>query len=868
MATVYNGVVLNDQDTMIVSSGITAYDTVITAGANPYHTRQTVEEGGSAVRTEVKKGGLYVSGGGYVNSAVINGSSACMYVSANGSANGTVVKNNGELYVSAGAKVTNVNVDSTGHMEINVTKDTILTGTSHGKSVLVSNGVTSNITLHDATTMVVASNWVSYDTIISAGANPYQTRQTVEEGGSAVRTEVKKGGLYISGGGYANSAMVNGGSASMYISAAGYAGNTTVKNGGVVYVHSGGTVGGSLSIENGGSVNVSSGGIVDFALQGRTAGADYLINDISAISGSPNYTVTVSANQAEGTYRLAQGAEDFTGTVTVRNTNGTSYGTVTANGDTLRYNGIYSYRLTENDGNLQLTVTNDSIDLNISNYQVSKTTLSSAEPLTLSFTVNNNGAKTAAASVLKIYDGDRFLREVSVGSIAAGSSRNCTVTIAAGKLSAGTRQIHVVADANNTINETNETNNRAYRTVKVQQPDLRVPSFEVSKNSINTKESTKLTFKVFNDGAGLAPESMIKVYDGDKLLREIALGEIAAGGYRNCTITIPAGKLTPGSHKIYVVVDANNTLPESNENNNRAYRTINVVKRADLRVPSFEVSKNNINTKESTKLTFQVFNDGDKLAPESMIKVYDGDKLIREIALGEIDAGGYRNCTITIPAGKLSVGSHKIYVVLDANNTISEANEGNNRAYRTINVAKKADLRVPSFEMTSNSITSGESTKLTFQVFNDGDKLAPESMIKVYDGDKLLREIALGEIAAGGYRNCTITLTSGKLSVGTHKIYVVVDANGTVAESNEDNNRAYRTLFVKSGSKSSEIAAKDDNSWDVCGTGSVDALCGGNYTDLGEWSLENSAALTRSAADILTTDKEESRLLNSGKLAG
>jgi len=280
------------------------------------------------------------------------------------------------------------------------------------------------------------------------------------------------------------------------------------------------------------------------------------------------------------------------------------------------------------------------------------------------------------------------------------------------------------------------------------------------------------------------------------------------------------------------------------------------------------VSKNNINTKESTKLTFQVFNDGDKLAPESMIKVYDGDKLIREIALGEIDAGGYRNCTITIPAGKLSVGSHKIYVVLDANNTISEANEGNNRAYRTINVAKKADLRVPSFEMTSNSITSGESTKLTFQVFNDGDKLAPESMIKVYDGDKLLREIALGEIAAGGYRNCTITLTSGKLSVGTHKIYVVVDANGTVAESNEDNNRAYRTLFVKSGSKSSEIAAKDDNSWDVCGTGSVDALCGGNYADLGEWSLENSAALTRSAADILTTDKEESRLLNSGKLAG
>jgi len=89
-----------------------------------------------------------------------------------------------------------------------------------------------------------------------------------------------------------------------------------------------------------------------------------------------------------------------------------------------------------------------------------------------------------------------------------------------------------------------------------------------------------------------------------------------------------------------------------------------------------------------------------------------------------------------------------------------------------------------------------------------------------------------------------------------------------IAESNESNNNSYRTIFVKEPVRSLAAAPKENNSWDVCGTGSVDALCGGNYADLNEWSLENSAALTRSAADILTTDKEESRLLNSGKLAG
>ena len=133
------------------------------------------------------------------------------------------------LIVSAGGKATHVNIDRTGGMEIDVTKDTLLTGTSHGKSVLVSNGVTSNITLYDGRYMDVASNWIAYDTTISGNYNITGTRQNVLEGGSAVRTEIKKGVMHVSAGGYAQSASVNGTSATMYVSAQGSADHTTVK---------------------------------------------------------------------------------------------------------------------------------------------------------------------------------------------------------------------------------------------------------------------------------------------------------------------------------------------------------------------------------------------------------------------------------------------------------------------------------------------------------------------------------------------------------------------------------------------------------------------------------------------------------------
>ena len=277
-----------------------------------------------------------------------------MYISSNGLADHTTIKNNAELIISQGGKATNVNIDSTGMMYIDVTKDTLLTGTSHGKSVIVSNGITSNITLYGWHSMTVASNWKAYDTLVSGNTYTNSTYLAVLGGGSAIRTDVKQGTLRISAGGYATDTMVNGEDTAMYIHNAGYAENTTVKNGGTLYVSSAGKVGGSMTFLYDGTMSAYSGAIVDFTVKDQDVSGGYLINDLSAITGTPTYTITVSDKQESGTYKLAQGADGFNHTITVK-LDDTELGQMQV-GQSFQI-GTATYKLNLNGGDLTLSVT-------------------------------------------------------------------------------------------------------------------------------------------------------------------------------------------------------------------------------------------------------------------------------------------------------------------------------------------------------------------------------------------------------------------------------------------------------------------------------------------------------------------------------
>ena len=304
--------------------------------------------GGVANSTTVDSNGrMYISSGGVANSTIVN--SGYMYISSGGVANSTTVDSNGNMRIFSGG-VANSTIVKSGYMYISsggVANSTVVS--SGGSMYISSGGVANSTTVNSGGSMRIFNGGIANSTTVNSLGYMY-----ISSGGGAKSTTVNNGGyLYISSSGAANSTTVNNGGY-LYISSGGVANSTTVSSGGSMIVSSGGIHRGCLQLNAGAVVSAYEGSTIDFTLTNRTAEDDYLINDLSLIKGSPTYTITVSADQAAGTYKLAQGASAFTGSITI-GTETETYGTLTVNGAELNHQEV-TYSLVKEEGNLLLKI--------------------------------------------------------------------------------------------------------------------------------------------------------------------------------------------------------------------------------------------------------------------------------------------------------------------------------------------------------------------------------------------------------------------------------------------------------------------------------------------------------------------------------
>lgn len=210
-------------------------------------------------------------------------------------------------------------------------------------------GVANYTTIREGGVMYISSGGKANNTDITNGGSMH-----IFNGGEASDTAVSSGGsMHISSGGVASGSIVSSGGI-MSISSSGVANSVIVKDTGIMKISSGGMLKGSLEIQSGGEVSAEAGAVIDFTVAECETDDDYLINDLSLITGTPDYTITVSADQSDGTYKLAQGAADFTGTISIGDVT-IQYGLLTVNGgDWVYNNNIYSFE--QADGNLTLTI--------------------------------------------------------------------------------------------------------------------------------------------------------------------------------------------------------------------------------------------------------------------------------------------------------------------------------------------------------------------------------------------------------------------------------------------------------------------------------------------------------------------------------
>ena len=285
-----NGLVLS-KETRTVGAGELFRDTVINSGGTLH-----IAEGGRANDTAVNSGGVIrISGGGQVKTLDVN-SGGVAYVSAGGSAL-LIRENGGMVEIKDGA-------------EENVT---FLPNTfsNHLQTV-------KSVSLHSGTTAV--------DLTIM-----YKAAICIFSGGLADGTTVSSGGVvFVSSGGSAGDTAVSSGGI-VSVSSGGICSGVQLASDGRLNVKESGTLTGRIAFDAGAVASFYEGAVLDFDLTQTEPGGAALVNNLSIIQGTPLYTLTVDGDWSPGTheYRLADGASDFNGPISVVNRSGDKLGTLT-----------------------------------------------------------------------------------------------------------------------------------------------------------------------------------------------------------------------------------------------------------------------------------------------------------------------------------------------------------------------------------------------------------------------------------------------------------------------------------------------------------------------------------------------------------
>lgn len=346
----------------LLSEQTSAADTFLTGGS------MTVSGGAAAVKTTLQGGRLDVLSGGLVSDTLVSRGGKAV-IQSGASAFGTVV-NSGAVIVSggydSGAKIFGLGSQS-------VSGNGITVGASvyqNGRLLVENGGRTENVQLGSAGRMFVSSGGTASGTV--AANSGYLN---ILSGGNAVSAQLRQGSMIVSSGGSASGTHVSSGGSLRVIS--GYAENTTVGDGGAfsayggllknAAVHSGGEfrlsaatvlqgtfyIAGTLNTAG----NISASGVyMAMSLNGRQTGDPYIVSDLGSIRGA-DFAVSVSAGQTAGTYRLAQGAADFSQSLTVQLEDGTWLGSLSCGGQLSA--GKYTYSLTRTDDALFFTVAAD-----------------------------------------------------------------------------------------------------------------------------------------------------------------------------------------------------------------------------------------------------------------------------------------------------------------------------------------------------------------------------------------------------------------------------------------------------------------------------------------------------------------------------
>lgn len=367
----------------------------------------------------------------------------------------------------------------------------------------------------------------------------------------------------------------------------------------------------------------------------------------------------------------------------------------------------------------------------------------------------------------------------------------------------GSGEIFVAADFNNTIKETNETNNLASRTLVIDgKADLAISSSDLSVGlpAASGPQTTEFVVRVRNEGTLSAPNVLVRVQEDGVVKGEFNVTTIPA---RSTYILSFALALEPGDHALTAVVDPAATVEEISETNNQATLQVSVQaqNRADLTVLPVDIQISNTTPLPGQIVTVSatVRNNGTSSSGAFKVLFVRGDpfvgaELIQSFDIIDVAAGRHQSLSTEYVS---PLGLSQIYVIADSGFQVAESSEANNIAFSTLHTLSLPDLRVTlnSVTLSHTNLDLGLTVKATIQVDNVGSQAASACDVRL-NLEKAGIETVLGQKSLGALVPGQSTQTDFffQPGAGAFNIKLQADPQNVLAELNEVNNLAVKSV--------------------------------------------------------------------------
>ncbi|MHA2428545.1 MAG: CARDB domain-containing protein [Candidatus Hermodarchaeia archaeon] len=387
-------------------------------------------------------------------------------------------------------------------------------------------------------------------------------------------------------------------------------------------------------------------------------------------------------------------------------------------------------------------------------------------------------------------------------------------------------------------------------------PDLTVDGNDITfsrdaegRSIVGVGEPITVSAIVYNNGMAGTNQTVVwfyhdmsplMIYDPSELIGIAAITDYieADGGLGVASIIWkPESDEVGTSERIVVVLDPENIIAEINETmeDNSDFNVVDITLPPDLSIISVRFNtpgfQNVDNATEETTVTIRVriYNTAGT-APAKFINVtaYDenplyGGELIGFFDMGQSELIPDRERTVDIlwdTSGE-TIGSHFVYVYVEDHTLIgdyeiSDQNLADNEMLQTIYIHTKPDLRpivLPTqteniqvfrsdgTEITDGGIQVGQSVTVQATIYNDGKVYIPAVNVSFWNGDPEADGEQLGnnvsiQLTPNDYQNASVKWIVDA-DVGPIEIYVWVNMDGEVPESNITNNMEYTDFEIQ-----------------------------------------------------------------------